>query len=65
MNDILENQDKRNNTKVLLGVMIFPTQIELGTFAQGNKRKIKFNKDNPKHIKMFEKFYDLSVSNMK
>jgi hypothetical protein len=41
---------------------LFPTKIELGSYAQGNKRTIKFNKDNPKHIKIFEKFHGVKVS---
>ncbi len=56
------NKEQINNANVLLGAVLSPTQIELGSFAQGNKRKIKFNKDNPKHIKMFEKFYGVKIS---
>lgn len=58
----VSNEEQSNNANVLLGAVLLPTQIELGTYAQGNKRKIKFNKDNPKYIKMFEKFYGVSVS---
>jgi hypothetical protein len=56
----MENVDLKTKSN---GVVLFPTQIELGSYAQGNKRKIKFNKDNQKHIKMFEKFYGVKVNN--
>lgn len=42
--------------------VIAPTYIEFGNYVQGNKRKIKFNKNNPNHIKMFEKFYGQRLS---
>lgn len=60
--EILNNREPANIGNVLLGAVFLPTQIELGSYVQGNKRKIKFNKDNPKHIKMFEKFYGVSLS---
>ena len=40
--------------------IIYPDYIQTGTYVKGNVRRIKFNKDNPKHIKMFKKFYGLN-----
>jgi len=58
----VSNEEQSNNANLLLGAVLFPTQIELGSYVKENKRKIKFNKDNPKHIKMFENFYGVKVS---
>ncbi len=59
--DNLKNE-AANSTNTVLGAVLLPRQIQLGTYNEGNVRRIKFNKDNPKHIKMFEKFYGVSVS---
>lgn len=41
--------------------VIFPTTIEYGTYVEGNKRRGKFNQNNPKHIRLFENFYGVKV----
>lgn len=37
--------------------IVLPKQIELGSYSQGNKRKIAFSPKNKKHINMFKKFF--------
>jgi hypothetical protein len=41
------------------GQIILPKYIELGTYKQANKRRIKFKENSPKHVKLFETFYSI------
>ena len=50
-----------NKGGIVLSTVLLPRQIQLGTYTEGNVRKVKFNKQNPKHVRMFEKFYGVSV----
>lgn len=38
---------------------ILPKQIQLGTYLEGNIKRIRFNPNNPEHIKLFKIFYDI------
>jgi hypothetical protein len=43
--------------------IIYPAYIQLGTYCEGNVRRIKFNKNNPRHVRMFYKFYNIKPQN--
>lgn len=43
--------------------IIYPTHIQLGTYVEGNVRRIKFNKNNPRHVNLFHKFYGIQKPN--